>query len=358
MPDVLIVADTVRSPELRQRVRRRAAGGSVPLRRGGGHPIRRRQLVRVGSGRGARGRGSRCSRSRTSASTSCSSAGSTCTSTSASSTSAPAGSSGSRAPSPPRHVPGRASPTTCEGTGSSLTPDQRAFDERRRVKTERELEGIRRACRAVEAGIAAGVTLLARLQLERGADARRRAAQVRERVKPRSSVFGEHGAAAEEFIVSHGAQTAVGHDGGSGPIATDDFVLFDSSSRATASRPATPTSREPLRSGPPWTSYGSTTGWRRRRSTSPSPRSCRAKGSDIHRQVCDFFHEHGYKTQLHKAEASCSSTATSTRPGTASGLEVHEHRVSAGRERAARRRRRDRARARALPRRFRRRPAR
>ena len=40
-------------------------------------------------------------------------------------------------------------------------------------------------------------------------------------------VFGEHGAAAEEFIVSHGAQTAVGHDGGSGPIATDDFVLFD-----------------------------------------------------------------------------------------------------------------------------------
>ena len=39
--------------------------------------------------------------------------------------------------------------------------------------------------------------------------------------------FGEHGAAAEEFIVSHGAQTAVGHDGGSGPIASDDVVLFD-----------------------------------------------------------------------------------------------------------------------------------
>ena len=26
------------------------------------------------------------------------------------------------------------------------------------------------------------------------------------------------------------------------------------------------------------------------------------KGSDIHRQVCDFFHEHGHKTQLHKEE--------------------------------------------------------
>ena len=31
--------------------------------------------------------------------------------------------------------------------------------------------------------------------------------------------FGEHGASADEFIVSRGAQTAVGHDMGSGPIA-------------------------------------------------------------------------------------------------------------------------------------------
>jgi len=39
--------------------------------------------------------------------------------------------------------------------------------------------------------------------------------------------FGEHGASADEFIVSRGAQTAVGHDMGSGPIGRDDVVLFD-----------------------------------------------------------------------------------------------------------------------------------
>ena len=44
--------------------------------------------------------------------------------------------------------------------GIELTADQRFFDERRRVKTEHELAGIRRACRAVEAGMAVGLELL------------------------------------------------------------------------------------------------------------------------------------------------------------------------------------------------------
>ena len=44
--------------------------------------------------------------------------------------------------------------------GIELTADQRFFDERRRVKTEHELAGIRRACRAVEAGMAAGLELI------------------------------------------------------------------------------------------------------------------------------------------------------------------------------------------------------
>ena len=44
--------------------------------------------------------------------------------------------------------------------GIELSSDQLFFDERRRVKTEHELAGIRRACRAVEAGMAAGLDLL------------------------------------------------------------------------------------------------------------------------------------------------------------------------------------------------------
>ena len=66
-----------------------------------------------------------------------------------------------------------------------------------------------------------------RLPLERHAHARRRAAHLRADPARGQRAFGEHGAAAEDFIVSHGAQTAVGHELGSGPIAADDVVLFD-----------------------------------------------------------------------------------------------------------------------------------
>ena len=39
--------------------------------------------------------------------------------------------------------------------------------------------------------------------------------------------FTANGAFADEFIVSHGAQTAMGHDMGSGPIAPDEPVCLD-----------------------------------------------------------------------------------------------------------------------------------
>jgi Xaa-Pro aminopeptidase len=39
--------------------------------------------------------------------------------------------------------------------------------------------------------------------------------------------FTANGAFADEFIVSHGPQTAVGHDMGSGPIALDEPVCLD-----------------------------------------------------------------------------------------------------------------------------------
>jgi hypothetical protein len=47
-------------------------------------------------------------------------------------------------------------------TGCQLTVDQRFFDDRRRSKTPRELEGIERASRAAEAGTAAIAAALAR----------------------------------------------------------------------------------------------------------------------------------------------------------------------------------------------------
>src|SRR5688572_4700903 len=113
-------------------------------------------------------------------------------------------------------------------SGIDLTADQRFFDDRRRVKTEHELAGIRRACRAVEAGIAVGVELLRTASRSNGTLTRDGEPLTCERIKLEvERAFAEHGAGAEEFTVSHGAQTAVGHDGGSGPIGSEDVVLFD-----------------------------------------------------------------------------------------------------------------------------------
>jgi len=209
--------------------------------------------------------------------------------------------------------------------GIELEPDQRAFDERRRVKTEHELAGIRRACRAVEAGIAAGVALLRAARSSNGVLVLGGEPLTCERVKLEvERVFGEHGAAAEEFIVSHGTQTAVGHDGGSGPVASEDVVLFD----------LFPRDRESA-------CYADFT---RTVSLGPAPDEIReyhrlakealdlavaavkpgVKGSDIHRQVCDFFHEHGYKTQLHKEEGESLVDGYFHATGHGVGLEVHE----------------------------------
>ena len=209
--------------------------------------------------------------------------------------------------------------------GIDLSSDQRFFDERRRVKNEHELAGIRRACRAVEAGVAVGVEML------RGATASNGVLQLDgepltcERIQLAvERAFGEHGSSADEFIVSHGAQTAVGHEMGHGPIASDDVVLFD----------LFPRDRESA-------CYADFT---RTFTVGPAPDELReyhrlakealdmavaavkpgVKGSDIHRTVCDFFHEHGYKTQLHKEEGEAVVDGYFHATGHGVGLEVHE----------------------------------
>ena len=209
--------------------------------------------------------------------------------------------------------------------GIQLTADQPFFDERRRVKTEHELAGIRRACRAVEAGVAVGVEMLRSASSANGVLTLHGEPLTCERIQLEvERAFGEQGAAAEEFIVSHGPQTAVGHDGGSGPIASEDVVLFD----------LFPRDRESA-------CYSDFT---RTFTVGPAPDELReyhrlakesldlavaavkpgVKGSDIHRQVCDFFYEHGHKTQLHKEEGESLVDGYFHATGHGVGLEVHE----------------------------------
>jgi Xaa-Pro aminopeptidase len=120
--------------------------------------------------------------------------------------------------------------------GVQLDVDQDLFDDRRRAKTEAQLAGLRRAQRAAEAAMDKCRELL-------------RSAEIRddelfldgepltvERVKAAmNAVFAEHDTTADEYIVAPGAQGAVGHDMGSGPIRAGEPVIVDIWPRDNAS---------------------------------------------------------------------------------------------------------------------------
>ena len=112
--------------------------------------------------------------------------------------------------------------------GVELTVDQAVFDARRRVKAGAELDGIRRAQRAAEAGLAAGVSLMRQAENGDGVLWLDGEPLTVERVKAAMRrVFAEHGCTAEDFVVAPGPQGAAGHEMGHGPIGFGDPVVFD-----------------------------------------------------------------------------------------------------------------------------------
>jgi Xaa-Pro aminopeptidase len=209
--------------------------------------------------------------------------------------------------------------------GVELETDGRFFDERRRVKNEHELAGIRRACRAVEAGVAVGADMLRRADRANGDLVLDGEPLTCERIRVAvERAFAENGAAAEDFVVSHGAQTAVGHDPGSGAIAADDVVLFDLFPRDRESACYSDFTRT-FAVGRPSDELRE---YHRlaKEALDLAVAAVRpgVKGSDIHRLVCDLFHEHGYKTQLHKEEGESLEDGYHHATGHGVGLEVHE----------------------------------
>jgi Xaa-Pro aminopeptidase len=112
--------------------------------------------------------------------------------------------------------------------GMEVKSDRGLFIGRRRVKNAAELAGIRKAQRAAEAGIDAAKDLLRAAERRNGSLVVDGEPLTCERLKlVVEQVFSEHGVFADEFIVSHGPQTAVGHDMGSGPIAPNEPIVFD-----------------------------------------------------------------------------------------------------------------------------------
>jgi Xaa-Pro aminopeptidase len=112
--------------------------------------------------------------------------------------------------------------------GVQLLPEHELFVSRRRVKSDVELAGIRRAQAAAEAGMTAARDLL-RLAVDNGdglaVDGEKLTS---ERIKVAvSEAFVACGATCGDFIVSHGPQSAIGHHMGEGRLRAGEPIVID-----------------------------------------------------------------------------------------------------------------------------------
>jgi Xaa-Pro aminopeptidase len=209
--------------------------------------------------------------------------------------------------------------------GVELVVDQRLFDDRRRVKSPQELAGIRRAQRAAEAGMTAARDLLRRAEPAGGLLRLDGEPLTVERVKADvERAFAAHGAVADEFIVSHGAQTAVGHDMGSGTIASDDVVLVDLFPRDRVSSCFADMTRTFAVGAVPDEIRTYHAHCREALDLCLAAIRPGVAGADLHRRVCTFFEERGHPTQLSKPDGAVLADGFYHATGHGVGLAVHE----------------------------------
>jgi Xaa-Pro aminopeptidase len=209
--------------------------------------------------------------------------------------------------------------------GIDLIVDRRLFEQRRRVKNDAELAGIRRAQRAAEAGMDAARELLRRAEARNGGLVVEGEALTCERLKVAvAQAFTEHDASAEEMVVSHGAQTAIGHDMGSGPIAPGEPVVLDLFPRDRESACFADMTRTFVVGAPPpeLVEYHRLT----RDALDGALAGVRAGvvGNDLHVRTCELFQANGYPTQLSKEPGTVLVDGFYHGLGHGVGLEVHE----------------------------------
>ena len=209
--------------------------------------------------------------------------------------------------------------------GVELTVDQDHFDDRRRAKSESELAGIRRAQRATEAAMGEAFELLRRAEPRNGGLAVDGEPLTCELVKERiQAAFLRNGAFSADPIVSHGPQTAVGHDMGTGPIAADDVVLLDLFPQDLASA----CYADMTRTFAVGRVSDEVREWHRlcKEALDRAVAGVRpgVGGGDLHREASALFAEHGHPTQLTKEEGTVLEDGFYHGLGHGVGLAVHE----------------------------------
>jgi Xaa-Pro aminopeptidase len=203
----------------------------------------------------------------------------------------------------------RASDVSVEASGD-------LFDRRRRVKTAAELEGIRRAQASCELAMDAIRALL-----------RSTSGVTCEELRTEANrIFSEAGVTTPDIvIVSHGAQTAVGHEPGHGAIAEGEPIVVDLYPRDPDSGCYADMTRTFCLGEPPeeLVRYHGLV----REALDLAVGSIRPgiRGAELHRIVCEHFHRHGFPTQLSKQPGEVLEDGFFHSLGHGVGLEVHEN---------------------------------
>jgi Xaa-Pro aminopeptidase len=209
--------------------------------------------------------------------------------------------------------------------GVEVSVDRELFVGRRRVKNEAELAGIRRAQHGAEAAMGAARELLRQAETGNGTLLLDGEPLTCERLKLAvEQAFAQHGVFADEFIVSHGAQTAIGHDMGSGPIATGEPVCLDLFPRDRESGCFADMTRTFVVGEPPEELREYQRLCREALDRSVTAVRAGVAGSELHRISCEVFEEHGYPTLLSKRPGEVLKDGFYHSLGHGVGLEVHE----------------------------------
>src|SRR5262249_46590679 len=209
--------------------------------------------------------------------------------------------------------------------GIDVTVERDLFNDRRRAKNATEIAGIRRAQRACEAALDASRELLRRAQPNGAGLEVDGEPLTSERIKRLiEDVFADHDVEGSDMIVSHGAQTAVGHNMGSPPIAPNEPIVFDLFPKDKATGCYSDMTRtyvvgEPSDEVKEWHALV-----KHALETSTAGVKPGVNGRALFEGVCEQFQEAGYKTQLNKAPGEVLEDGFFHSLGHGVGLEVHE----------------------------------
>jgi len=209
--------------------------------------------------------------------------------------------------------------------GIELTPAREPFAQRRRAKSKTEVEGIRRAQRACEAALDAARELLrAATPAESGLEVDGKPLTSEWLKRRIGEVFTEHDMLADEFIVSHGAQSAIGHDMGSGRIKAGEPIVIDLWPRDRETGCYADMTRTYVVGDPPEALVEFQRLVKQALEEAVAAIKPGVPGRDVFAGTCKLFQEHGYRTPMSKEPGEVLEDGFIHGLGHGVGLEVHE----------------------------------